>query len=615
MDIFEKNLECITHNNRLLAEGLERADRSSLSNRIKNITTVETKTDVNALVICHESAEYRVNSLYNPVLEAERWAEQYDFKDLNMVISMFGFGNGTFVRAILKRIKKGDKLLVKEPSADVFLYVLNHYDITDILVQDNLFIGVEGVNDFEFRNKHQESFKITNIRRQVNCIHPQYDKIFTESCLKFWNELKDNYYHTQLNANTGVVFGKKSIENITHNLRYITNSSDLFDFISAMYNDVTAIIVSGGPSVQDNISELRRAKGKALILAVDRVLDYLLDNGVIPDFVSSIDPVKPIEYFTRRDDIKIPLLCAYDSSIEIMDIHKGKKVICYLNPFINLLYGDLQKKIPHIEPGSSVATFLFSICINAGFKRIVFVGQDMAYDGDVTHIGNVAEKLYDVHKDIMIEGISGEMIRSRYDWKEMCIWIGDKIHVSRKQIEIFDTKNHGAKIKGAILMPLKEILDSYCKEDMNLEKVISTIENTFSGAEMKKVELFIKKCYEELFYIKKKSELALKLSEEQIIEIKNNRENLEKFNKLYKKISRLNNYLMKQPAYALLDYYVTAVASQTFSELYQFSGDEKKDLINTYERSGVIFKAVMDAVDFIKPLLESGMKEMLLSKD
>lgn len=612
MGIFEKNIECIAMNNKILAEALEYADGNSVFNCLENIQSVETKTEVSALILRYNDKEYRLNSLYNPIVEAKKWAEQYDYENLNMVTSMFGFGNGTFVREILKRMKKGDKLLVQEPSADIFLYVLKHYDITDITSQENIFIGVEGLNDFEFHNLQRNSFNITNIRTQINCIHPQYDKIFPKSCINFLKELKDNHFHASLDANTAILFGKTYIENITYNLSYVRNSSDLCDLKCAMDQNMTAIIVAAGPSVQENIGALKRAKGKAVIFVVDRVLDYLLDNGVIPDFIATIDAQKSLEFFTKRKNIEIPLICTYNSSIEIMKMHKGKKIIGCLNIFEKLLYERLEKRDFSVNPGTSVSTFLFSVCMEVGFKKIVFVGQDMAYDGEHTHVGNVAEKFTEIGMDAMVEGIDGHMVRSRFDWKEYSIWINDKIQASTQKSEIYDTKRSGAKIKGAIMMSLNEILDLYCKEDIDIEEMIRKMEVSFSETEMKDVELFIKECYDQLYSIKKKSEQALKLTKEQIIEIKNNREYLGKFNKIYKKITRLNSYFIEQPVYVLLEQYVTAVATQTISELYQFSGNEKEDMIQTYGKSSVFFETISDAVDFTKPLIKSGMEEMFL---
>lgn len=615
MGIFEKNMEYITNANKTLVKELEHADRNSFLNSVDNIKSMETKTDISALVINYKSKEYRINSLYNPIVEAEKWAEQYKFESMNMVISMFGFGNGTFVREILQRMKEGDKLLVKEPSADIFLYVLKHYDITDIMARENVFIGVEGFCDFEFHNLQKSFLDITNLRTQINCIHPQYDKIFPESCMKFFKELKDNCFRTILYANTAIFFGKTYIENIIYNLRYIRNSSNLYDLKCAMGQNTTAIIVAAGPSVEYNIEGLKRAKGKTIIFAVDRVLDYLLDNGVIPDFIATLDAQKTLEFFTKREDIEIPLICAYNSSIEIMKRHKGKKIIGRLNPFERFLYERLDKRISSVNPGGSVGTFLFSVCMEVGFKRIVFVGKDMAYNGENTHVGNVAEKLTGKQLDAMVEGIDGKMVHSRSDWKEYSSWINDKIQSSTKKLEIYDTKKSGAKIKGAIVMPLNEILDLYCKEDIGIEKMVSMIKEGFSETEMKDVELIIKECYDQLYSIKKKSEQALELVKEQIVEIKKNREYLKKFNKIYKKISRINGYFMEQPIYMLLDYYVTAVTTQAVSELYYFSGNENEDLIKTYNQSSVFFKAISDAVDFTKPLLESAMIELSLSKD
>lgn len=47
--------------------------------------------------------------------------------------------------------------------------------------------------------------------------------------------------------------------------------------------DTTGIVVAAGPSLNKNINELKKAKGKSLIIAVDTALKPLLRAGIVPD--------------------------------------------------------------------------------------------------------------------------------------------------------------------------------------------------------------------------------------------------------------------------------------------------------------------------------------------
>lgn len=62
--------------------------------------------------------------------------------------------------------------------------------------------------------------------------------------------------------------------------------------------DIPVIIVSAGPSLDKNVKELRKAQGKAFIIVVDAALRTVLQAGVQPDIVCTIDPESP-ERFLR----------------------------------------------------------------------------------------------------------------------------------------------------------------------------------------------------------------------------------------------------------------------------------------------------------------------------
>ena len=59
-----------------------------------NIKELDTRDGNKALVIEKDNNEYRLNSLYKPLKEAEKWADQYEFQNLNISVIMFGTGNG-----------------------------------------------------------------------------------------------------------------------------------------------------------------------------------------------------------------------------------------------------------------------------------------------------------------------------------------------------------------------------------------------------------------------------------------------------------------------------------------------------------------------------------------
>ncbi|WP_373845633.1 6-hydroxymethylpterin diphosphokinase MptE-like protein, partial [Clostridium sp.] len=74
------------------------------------------------------------------------------------------------------------------------------------------------------------------------------------------------------------------IENNFTNMKKLIESPSI-ECVKDKYKDIPAIIVSAGPSLDKNISELKRAEGKALIIATDAVLTTLKNHGIVPDAV------------------------------------------------------------------------------------------------------------------------------------------------------------------------------------------------------------------------------------------------------------------------------------------------------------------------------------------
>lgn len=606
--IYEKNMECIKENKKYLYSHINETDISSITNQIDEIHSVVTKDGEKAIVLKSKGQEYRLNSLYSPIKEANKWVEQFGFNNLNNTISMFGLGNGMFARSIIEKMGENDRLLIYEPCAEIFFHILHNYDITDILSNQKVSISVDKINEFEFHNVLRGVINITNMNGQNMCVHPQYDKIFTESCINFCNEIKETYTHTLINVNTEIAFGKRFIENELSNIKYIKDSNTLLEIKHIIPTDVTAIVVAAGPSVEQQIDELKRAKGKAVIFAVDRILDYLLDSDVIPDFVVTVDPMKRLEHFSRRDDVTVPLLCFLGSNYEILDKHKGKKIICNCDHFLKTVYIDANKLTPNTPSSSSVATLAFTVCAEMGFERIILVGQDLAYIGGNSHAGGVKEE-YTSHKEVMLEDIHGNQIKSRYDWKEFVTWYQDILTLN-PNLKVIDAKSAGAKIKGTTVMSLQEAIDTYCSDEYKIKESIDKLEPTFNVDDINNVKNYLESNLEILKTIRRRAKDAVNACGVLVKGCKKTDLETKATKDAHKKLTKINHYILEQPIYSLMEHFITATTAEQLVKIHQFTGNIKEDSLKTYEVSKIIFHSIIDGVDFVRPLLEEAIDNL-----
>lgn len=604
MNWYEINRKSMELNQASLLMGLDNKMNLLIKAKMKidHIESKETRDGNKAVLIRYQSKEYRLNSSYSPIDEARRWADQFKFININTVVNMFGLGNGVFARELLNKMNDTDNLLIYEPCIELFNHVIENYDISDILSDKRVFLFVNSINIVDFRRISNALTNISNINSQVQCIYPNYDNIFTEECIKFFKDLKDSFTSVKINTNTLINFSETDILNIFKNIKFLKDSSSINELRKVISKDVPAILIAAGPSVEENLDEIKKAKGRAVIFAVDRILDYLLDVGIEPDFILTIDGKKSIEHFTTKSNIEIPLITYYEANHDILNIHQGMKIFCTNNSFVEKLYNISEHIPPHVIPSGSVALVGFTVCAELGFKKVILVGQDLAYDSEKSHAGNIKEES-DESRDVYIEGINGEQIKSRYDWKEFVLRYEDLMN-RYSDVKVIDAKKKGAKIKGAMVVSLEEALDMYCNKRFDPNEIIRKIDKTFSEKDIVAIKEYLQRNLIKLRKIKEKAKIAVRdcdllLRESQTSVITNN------YNYAMKRITKINKYIESNEIYSIMDAYVTAKSADALLQINNFTEDADENCRSTFEKSKALYKNVINAVEYVYPKLEA----------
>ena len=101
----------------------------------------------------------------------------------------------------------------------------------------------------------------------------------------------------------------------------------------------TGIVVAAGPSLNKNIKELKKAKGKALIIIVDTAIKPLLNAGIVPDMFFIVDALKPVELVEIEGADTIPLVTTLNAALGGIRLSQGER-----SSFMMSII-DLQKKL------------------------------------------------------------------------------------------------------------------------------------------------------------------------------------------------------------------------------------------------------------------------------
>lgn len=562
--------------------------------------------DGNSILLLERGGQiHRLNSAFRPVQEAERWAAQFSLDYLENVILLFGMGNGIFARSLIKKMKKGDALIIYEPSAQIFRLILEQENISSILADSRVYIAVEGINTGEFYFALERSLTWRNIESLCICAHPEYKMLFIDGYRNFANQIAECRELINVQKHTEVYLAQTSIINFFFNMQYLSNANILGDFVGKFPADFPAIIVSAGPSLDKNIEELRRAEGKAFIFAVDTAVKALLDKGISFDAMITVDAKKSPAHLHREECCEIPLFCTLVSRTHMLLRHSGKKIFIMGGAGVDELYAEMGKPFFPINLGGSVSTAAFSVCEKMGFQKIVLVGQDLAYNGDITHAGGQVKKI--VNEDVgqeMVDGCQGGKVRSRYDWMIYKNWFESAIQ-QLLDVQVIDATEGGALIHGSKVMPLSQVIDAYCTQSFSMKELFKEAPPTFHAEEFEKIREKLVHLEKEMKSIKRNSEEAVMICDHSINLIKQCGANIS-LNKQVKRLEVLNRSIISQPVYGLLDYYITDTAVEDLKDINQITGNKEQDKIDAYVSARALYHAMVQAV---KDLSGEKMKE------
>lgn len=559
------------------------------------------------LTLEREGEGYRLNSAFRPVQEAERWVTQFNLDYLENIILMFGMGNGIFVKSLLKRLGNDDKIVIYEPSLSILCSVLEQVDISSILSDARVSIVVEGINVSDFYFIMEGFLDWRNIDALCVSEHPGYKQLFIKSYEFFVKQIVECKELVHVEKHTEAHFAHQTIQNFFMNIRYISESNILTDFVGKIPEGFPAIIVSAGPSLDKNIDELKRAEGKAFILAVDSAVSILLERGIQFDAMITVDAKKNSKHIRREECREIPLFCGFMSKPEIFSFHKGKKVFIMGFRYLDTVYAEMGHPFLPINIGGSVATAAFSTCEKLGFKKIVLIGQDLAYNGELTHAGGMIKNI--VNEDVgkqEIDGWSGGKVKSRYDWIIYRNWFESVIQ-QLPEVQVIDATEGGALIHGSEVMKLSEVIDQYCTRTFSMRELIEKEPPTFDAGAYAVVRDRLMHIEKEMKNVRRSSEEAVIICE-QVIKLIQQFGNTVSFHKQAKRLTALNDAIVSQEVYQLLDYYVTDTAVEDLKEINQMTGNKEQDLLNTYISARKMYDSLIQAV---KDLSGESVKEKM----
>ena len=570
---------------------------------------VDTAADGSDIVTFQSNERYNyINSRYYPKEAASVWAEMFENYDSRGIVAILGLGNGMHIREMLKKLSPSNAVVIVEPSAEMFNIVMNEFDISDILSDRRVFLAVDGVSDGIYNEFLGVYLNYSNY--DLLDIHalPNYDRIFKDRFIELMNMYKSAAELIVVERNTKIKFSGEYISNILNNYEDIINNytiNELKDkFKEVDVSNVPAIIVAAGPSLDDNINELKKAVGRAFIIVVDTALKTVLNAGIMPDMSVLVDPHKPMVLFNHTDIEKIPMVAYHRASHKITSrINAPKFYFGEPNQYISHIYKKYAKiDVDCLETGGSVANNAFSLAKDLGFKTIILVGQDLSFKEDRSFTmgayGKNIEKtkLAKKQETVWVDGINGEKVETLKNLELYLRWFEKQIIVY-KELKVIDATEGGALIKGAVNMTLKDAISQECKEEFNASDIIMKCRPVFTSSDIENIRQEFRNIPNRLTELKKKLEEGIR-SYYKIDELyRRGKRTSNEFAKHLNKISDINLEITNDSLFELIEVHNAKTSFEMARQAYVKAENEREEMKATVDNGIKLFESYKESIN------------------
>ncbi|ELU0374075.1 motility associated factor glycosyltransferase family protein [Campylobacter jejuni] len=373
MNLLEKNIQA-------LLSGVNEPLGNKLLNFIQNKTCSRFNIDENLNifdkthnVFMYENLEEEINFFYQSILEK---TPRYPF------ICIYGIGNALLIKNLAKHYKH---LFVFESEIELFILALSVLDLSEELKVYKVVLFDCVAKDLEIQIAmifDQQSI-LEYLSLYEMFISSHYYLKYYEVSILFVNELCIKSAAVAIrNADITCFLPLLTHGQFLQNIPSMLESIPFQRILSERKNKFeNAIVVSAGPSLAKQLPLLKAYQDKAVIFCADGALSMLEKEGIIPDYVTNLDFTDlAMKFFQNKENLKqsiIALECATHPNVA----RSLKAENCMIILRNKALYQRFNlSDFGYIDTGTHVSHFSYTLALALGFKNIIMIGQDLAFD-------------------------------------------------------------------------------------------------------------------------------------------------------------------------------------------------------------------------------------------
>ncbi|EFB0719180.1 motility associated factor glycosyltransferase family protein, partial [Campylobacter coli] len=403
-------------------------------------------------VFMYENLEEEINFFYQSILEK---THRYPFA------CIYGIGNALLIKNLSKHYKH---LFIFESEIELFILALSVIDLSEELCSGKIYlidikeerVDIQLLILFDMK----DMFEYLSLYEMF--VNNVYYKKFYEDIWHKADELCEKNIKVvirNLGSNSDLSF--ECYSHLLQNIPSMLESIPFQRILSERKNKFeNAIVVSAGPSLAKQLPLLKAYQDKAVIFCADGALSMLEKKGIVPDYVTNLDFTDLAMNFFQNKENKTSLnmlSCAtHPSLVHFLD---NKSVVLRDDP----LYQRFNlNDFGYIDTGTHVSHFSYTLALALGFKNIIMIGQDLAFDEE----GNSHSKGFDFGEKFSGEenidklkvpayGGKGEVL-THITWNDYRIKLEYLFACNSKEAKFYNATEGGARINFTEELSFKE---------------------------------------------------------------------------------------------------------------------------------------------------------------
>lgn len=460
-----------------------------------SIKVEESKSGNKTLFIESEGKKTYIHSKYNPIREAESIIEEYKQIKKDTTVIFYGTGLGYHIDLFLEKHSNVD-YYIYEPIPPLLYTYLSNKSIKDLPYKNLKNIVIDNCTDetINFLNNIVDKKKGEVLLIEL----PIHKKIFSKEYSDFINLFKTILKNKRGTLHTNYAFQKRWIINSMKNFGEVLSTPNILIEKKGEFKDKPAILVAAGPSLNDEIENLRyiKDKGLAYIFSVGSAINTLIHNDIYPNAACTYDPTvnnqKVFEKIKEKEIKEIPMIFGSSVGYETLYDYLGSKYhMITSQDTVSKYYlkNKYNKKIDIVQDAPSIAVVTVQLLNELGFSPIILVGQNLAYKDRKLHSEwvhyskGVTDKA--IENAILVKDVKGNEILTSEGFNRMRQQMEHYIK-ELPNMEVINTTKDGAAIEGASFMELKDVISNNLKKSV-VEK--SWLEGNRTNYDMEHLKL------------------------------------------------------------------------------------------------------------------------------